>query len=227
MRTSRPCWSGPTRCARLAVRANADTPHDAQRARELGAEGIGLCRTEHMFMEEDRLPKMRAMIMAQHRRARREALAELLPAPAAGLRGAVRGDGRPAGDDPAARSAAARVPTQPRGPLHAGRACAAMAGIRESRRARGPARPRRGDPRGEPDARHPRGPSRNPLPGDLRDAGAGDHAGGEERGQAAASRDHDPARQLRARARADARAGGPRRRSRRDSRRAPTTRSGR
>jgi pyruvate,orthophosphate dikinase len=63
----------------LGVRANADTPQDARRARELGAEGIGLCRTEHMFMAEDRLPKMRAMIMADTREARRSALAELLP----------------------------------------------------------------------------------------------------------------------------------------------------
>jgi pyruvate,orthophosphate dikinase len=63
----------------LGVRTNADTPADARRARELGAEGIGLCRTEHMFMEEDRQPKMRAMIMANTLEARRAALAELLP----------------------------------------------------------------------------------------------------------------------------------------------------
>jgi pyruvate, orthophosphate dikinase len=63
----------------LGVRTNADTPEDAARARELGAEGIGLCRTEHMFMAEDRQPKMRAMIMAGTREARREALADLLP----------------------------------------------------------------------------------------------------------------------------------------------------
>ncbi len=63
----------------LGVRANADTPEDARRARELGAEGIGLCRTEHMFMAEDRQPKMRAMIMASDREARRDALSELLP----------------------------------------------------------------------------------------------------------------------------------------------------
>jgi pyruvate,orthophosphate dikinase len=63
----------------LGVRTNADTPEDARRARELGAEGIGLCRTEHMFMAEDRQPKMRAMIMADTRDARREALADLLP----------------------------------------------------------------------------------------------------------------------------------------------------
>jgi pyruvate, orthophosphate dikinase len=63
----------------LGVRANADTPQDARKARELGAEGIGLCRTEHMFMSEDRQPKMRAMIMANDQASRRDALAELLP----------------------------------------------------------------------------------------------------------------------------------------------------
>ena len=63
----------------LGVRTNADTPTDARRARELGAEGIGLCRTEHMFMAEDRQPKMRAMIMADTLEDRRAALAELLP----------------------------------------------------------------------------------------------------------------------------------------------------
>jgi pyruvate,orthophosphate dikinase len=70
-------WSDEIR--RLGVRANADTPSDAARARELGAEGIGLCRTEHMFMDEDRQPKMRAMIMADDEDGRRKALADLLP----------------------------------------------------------------------------------------------------------------------------------------------------
>jgi pyruvate,orthophosphate dikinase len=63
----------------LGVRANADTPEDARKAREFGAEGIGLCRTEHMFMAGDRQPKMRAMIMAGSEEERREALDELLP----------------------------------------------------------------------------------------------------------------------------------------------------
>src|ERR671910_431406 len=63
----------------LGVRANADTPEDAAKAREFGAEGIGLCRTEHMFMAADRQPKMRAMIMASDVDGRREALSELLP----------------------------------------------------------------------------------------------------------------------------------------------------
>ena len=70
-------WADELR--RLGVRVNADTPQDAERARELGAEGIGLCRTEHMFMAEDRQPKMRAMIMADDRDGRRAALRELLP----------------------------------------------------------------------------------------------------------------------------------------------------
>ena len=70
-------WADEIR--RLGVRVNADTPKDAIRARELGAEGIGLCRTEHMFMAEDRQPKMRAMIMASDGEGRRAALAELLP----------------------------------------------------------------------------------------------------------------------------------------------------
>jgi pyruvate,orthophosphate dikinase len=64
---------------RLRVRANADTPEDATKAREYGAEGIGLCRTEHMFMAEERLPVVRRMIMARSEDERREALAELLP----------------------------------------------------------------------------------------------------------------------------------------------------
>jgi len=70
-------WADELR--RLGVRANADTPKDARRAREFGAEGIGLCRTEHMFMAADRQPKMQAMIMAESGENRRAALAELLP----------------------------------------------------------------------------------------------------------------------------------------------------
>jgi pyruvate,orthophosphate dikinase len=63
----------------LKVRANADTPEDAAKAREFGAEGIGLCRTEHMFMAEDRLPVMREMILADGEEGRRQALEKLLP----------------------------------------------------------------------------------------------------------------------------------------------------
>ena len=63
----------------LGVRANADVPEDARRARGFGAEGIGLCHTEHMFMAADRQPKMRAMIMADDVAERRVALERLLP----------------------------------------------------------------------------------------------------------------------------------------------------
>ncbi|MBA3061568.1 MAG: pyruvate, phosphate dikinase, partial [Atribacteria sp.] len=64
---------------RLGVHANADTPEDAKKARELGAEGIGLTRTEHMFMEQDRLPIVQKMIMADTSKSRAEALEKLLP----------------------------------------------------------------------------------------------------------------------------------------------------
>src|SRR6266702_4046092 len=70
-------WADQRR--RLRVRANADTPHDAVRAREFGAEGIGLCRTEHMFFEGDRITAMREMIVAPDQTGRRRALAKLLP----------------------------------------------------------------------------------------------------------------------------------------------------
>ena len=64
---------------RLKVRTNADTPGDAKRARQFGAEGIGLCRTEHMFFEGERITAMREMILAEELPARQRALAKLLP----------------------------------------------------------------------------------------------------------------------------------------------------
>ncbi len=70
-------WTDDIR--RLGVRANADTPEDSRKARELGAEGIGLCRTEHMFMAPERLPLMQRMIMAATKEERLEALKKLLP----------------------------------------------------------------------------------------------------------------------------------------------------
>jgi len=70
-------WADEART--LQVRANADTPHDARTARNFGAEGIGLCRTEHMFFEGDRITGMREMIVARDEGGRRRALAKLLP----------------------------------------------------------------------------------------------------------------------------------------------------
>ena len=70
-------WADEVR--RLRVRANAETPLDAETARRFGAEGIGLCRTEHMFFDPDRIGAVRQMIMSETERGRREALARLLP----------------------------------------------------------------------------------------------------------------------------------------------------
>jgi pyruvate,orthophosphate dikinase len=70
-------WADGVR--RLKVRANADNPEDATRAREFGAEGIGLCRTEHMFFGEERLPVVQEMILADGEAGRRAALERLLP----------------------------------------------------------------------------------------------------------------------------------------------------
>ncbi|MHB8197798.1 MAG: pyruvate, phosphate dikinase [Vulcanimicrobiaceae bacterium] len=70
-------WADDVR--RLDVWANADTPADARKARELGAHGIGLCRTEHMFMQRERLPVVQGMILADTVQARTEALTKLLP----------------------------------------------------------------------------------------------------------------------------------------------------
>src|SRR6201999_538232 len=64
---------------RMEGRANAETPLDAATARRFGAEGIGLCRTEHMFFEEDRIAAVREMILADDEAGRRAALAKILP----------------------------------------------------------------------------------------------------------------------------------------------------
>ena len=80
----------------LEVWANADYPEDARRARDLGAQGIGLCRTEHMFFEEDRLPVMRDMIMARNHLERDDALDRLLPLQRSDFEGLFRAmDGYP------------------------------------------------------------------------------------------------------------------------------------
>jgi pyruvate,orthophosphate dikinase len=71
-------WTDEFR-GKFGVRANADIPRDAKVARQFGAEGIGLCRTEHMFFAEDRLPLVQAMILARDEKSRRKALQKLLP----------------------------------------------------------------------------------------------------------------------------------------------------
>jgi len=87
-------WADSART--LGVRANADTPHDASVAREFGAEGIGLCRTEHMFFEGDRILAMREMILASTVSERRKALDKLLPMQQSDFEGIFRAmDGFP------------------------------------------------------------------------------------------------------------------------------------
>ena len=87
-------WADEAR--RLGVRANADTPEDAAQAREFGAEGIGLCRTEHMFHGDDRVRAVREMILADDADARRAALARILPMQRADFEGIFRAmDGFP------------------------------------------------------------------------------------------------------------------------------------
>jgi len=81
-------WAEPFR--KIGVRANADIPRDAVQARAVGAEGIGLCRTEHMFFGEKKLPHMRAMIMARDEKERRAALKKLLPLQRADFDGVFR-----------------------------------------------------------------------------------------------------------------------------------------
>jgi pyruvate,orthophosphate dikinase len=81
-------WVDPVR--RLGIRANADIPRDAKLARLFGAEGIGLCRTEHMFFAEDRIEHMRAMILADNEKDRRAALKKLLPMQRADFAGLLK-----------------------------------------------------------------------------------------------------------------------------------------
>ena len=76
--------------SKLAVRTNADTPHDAATAREFGAVGIGLCRTEHMFFEDNKIKAMREMILATDTEGRRKALAKLLPIQTENFKGIFR-----------------------------------------------------------------------------------------------------------------------------------------
>ena len=99
-------WADEFR-GKFGVRANADIPRDAKQARLFGAEGIGLCRTEHMFFAEDRLPHVQAMILARDEKTRKKALAEAVADAAQGFRRPLRIDGRIPGGHPYARSAAA------------------------------------------------------------------------------------------------------------------------
>ncbi len=189
-------WADKVRT--LKVRANADTPNDARVALKFGTEGIGLCRTEHMFFDADRILAVREMILADDEKGRRAALAKLLPMQRGDFTELFDHHEGLAGHDPAARSAAARVPAAlgRRSPRGRGgdehRAAQAEGACRRARRI-------------QPDARFPRLPSRDRLSGDRRDAGARDlrsrgrgreenrRAGGAG-GDGAADRDQDGVR---------------------------------
>ena len=197
-------WADDIR--RLGVRANADTPADALKALEHGAEGIGLCRTEHMFMAADRQPKMRAMIMARTEPERRAALAELLPLQQQDFEGLFAAmPGKPITirllDPPLHEFLPDRVELAQRVQRARDERAPELAALEQELELvlrLGEVNPMLGT-RG---CRLGHGPPR-----DLRDAGRGDHARGARRGRAAEARDHDPARRLRGRAGGDARAG--------------------
>ena len=174
----------------MKIRTNADTPEDAKRAREFGAEGIGLCRTEHMFFEGDRIKAMRAMILAKDEKERRDALKDLLPHQRKDFIGIFKAmNGLPVTirllGSAAARILAARGEGAGRngeGTRHLGGRCEAA---------------RRPAARNEPDARPSRLPPGGHVSRNSRDAGYGDHRSG-DRLQAEedrrSGRDHDPAR---------------------------------
>ena len=95
----------------LKIRTNADNPRDAKQAVEFGAEGIGLCRTEHMFFEEERIPAVRRMILADSEEERREALKFLLPYQKGDFKGIYEAMGDRAGNHSSAGSTSPRIPS--------------------------------------------------------------------------------------------------------------------
>ncbi len=196
-------WSDELR--QIGVRANADTPEDATRAHRFGAEGIGLCRTEHMFMAADRQPKMRAMIMAGDEAGRRAALDELLPLQQSDFEGLFEAmKGWPVTirllDPPLHEFLPDRYELHEqivRARIDRSAALSQLESQFDRVRSLEETNPDAGDPG--------RAAGRDP-PRDLRDAGAGDRArrlrreGAKRPGSQA--RDHDPAGGVRARARA-------------------------
>ena len=131
-------WPGPTATGRSGVRANADTPEDARRAREFGAEGIGLVRTEHMFFARRSHPDRARDDHGRRHRPRAGGGRQAPALPARGLRRDLPRHGRAARDHPAARSAAARVPGQPEGIPGDARGARAPGRARHQPRARRP-----------------------------------------------------------------------------------------
>ena len=173
-------WADAAR--KLKVRANADTPADARAALKFGAEGIGLCRTEHMFFDEDRIRAVREMILADDEKARRAALAKLLPMQRADFVELFEiMDGLPV---------TIRLLDPPLHEFlpHTEHEIAEVA-AGHGRRSAQARRPRARAARVQSDARLPRLPARHRLSGNRRDAGARDLRGrGRGRAHAPASR---------------------------------------
>ena len=186
-------WADAVRAGHLGVRANADNGPDAANARRHGAEGIGLCRTEHMFLAEDRLPVVRRMILASTPRGGGVGPRGPPGGPALRLRGDPRGHGRPARHHPAPRPTPARVPARHPGDGDQG-------GHRRADRGGGP--PVRGGQdlaRVQPHAGHAGRSSRGHQARPLRHAGPGADGGGPRPGGRrwpSDRGDHDPAHHL-------------------------------
>ena len=166
-------WADAVAAGTVQVRANADTEGDASQGRMLGAQGIGLCRTEHMFLAADRLPIMRRFILADDTRTEQAALDELEDGPDRRLRDACsrRWTGCRSPSACSIRRCTSSCPTCSSSPCPRGTR-------RARRRRQGRARGRAPAARGQPDDRHPRGATRRRAHRALRDAGAGAVQGG-------------------------------------------------
>ena len=163
-------WSEPFR--KMGVRANADIPRDAIQARAFGAEGIGLCRTEHMFFAEDRIPHMRAMILANNEKDRRAALKKLLPMQRADFVGVFRAmDGFPVTIRTLDPPLHEFLPRREDLMVEIARARSDQAAIAEAEGTADAAAPSGRAARIQPDARTSWLPSGDYLSGDHRDAG--------------------------------------------------------
>ena len=183
-------WADQVRKGKLAVRANADTGEDADNARRLGAEGIGLCRTEHMFLAPDRLPVVRKMILAQTDAEEAAALEELGRVQQIDFEEILEAmDGLPVTIrllDPPLHEFLPSVEEL--------RVKEAKEGLTDARAARAEGRRELG--RAQPDDRYPRRSPRRDQAGPVRDAGAGVARRRRLAAQAWAEpdrRDHDPA----------------------------------
>jgi phosphoenolpyruvate synthase/pyruvate phosphate dikinase len=108
-------WADGSR--RMKVRANAETPLDAQTARDFGAEGIGLCRTEHMFFDASRITAVRQMILAEDEKRPPRCARQAAARAAQGFCRDIRGDGRASRHHSPARPASARIPADAGRPI--------------------------------------------------------------------------------------------------------------